>query len=155
MTPPSSGPKVQKNYRITRAGDGRIRCDAVPAGDLFFPAYAIKHFPLHSPTGFEIGYAGSGPADLALAILADWTGEKPIFVTRTTAPADELRCVRHHQQFKWAFLAGADVRLEKGETLTVPGAAVERFLAEMEPPQASLPCCGVHSPVSPAHNDLG
>lgn len=28
----------------------------------------------HSPTGFEWGYAGSGPADLALNILADVSG---------------------------------------------------------------------------------
>src|SRR5689334_18850661 len=29
----------------------------------------------HSPTGFEWGYAGSGPAQLALAILADALGD--------------------------------------------------------------------------------
>ena len=28
----------------------------------------------HSPTGFEWGYGGSGPAQLALAILADHLG---------------------------------------------------------------------------------
>jgi len=28
----------------------------------------------HSPTGFAWGYSGSGPAQLAVAILADWTG---------------------------------------------------------------------------------
>lgn len=29
----------------------------------------------HSPTGFEWGYGGSGPAQLALAILCDATGD--------------------------------------------------------------------------------
>lgn len=29
----------------------------------------------HSPTGFAWGYAGSGPAQLALALLADCCGE--------------------------------------------------------------------------------
>lgn len=29
----------------------------------------------HSPTGFEWGYGGSGPAQLALAILADAIGD--------------------------------------------------------------------------------
>lgn len=29
----------------------------------------------HSPTGFEWGYAGSGPSQLALAILLDFTGD--------------------------------------------------------------------------------
>lgn len=35
----------------------------------------LPHFMRHSPGGFEWGYGGSGPADLALAILADATGD--------------------------------------------------------------------------------
>lgn len=31
----------------------------------------------HSPTGFEFGHHGSGPAQLALAILMDFTGKVP------------------------------------------------------------------------------
>ena len=31
----------------------------------------------HSMTGFEWGFAGSGPAQLALAILADTIGDEP------------------------------------------------------------------------------
>lgn len=46
----------------------------------------------HSPTGFECGYGGSGPAQLALAILADYTGD------------DEL-AVELHQEFKWKVIA--------------------------------------------------
>ena len=42
----------------------------------------------HSPTGFEWGYGGSGPEQLALAILAD-------------ASRDALRAVRLYQFFKW------------------------------------------------------
>ena len=30
----------------------------------------------HSPTGFEWGYAGSGPSQLALALLLDATGDR-------------------------------------------------------------------------------
>lgn len=48
----------------------------------------------HSPTGFEWGYPGSGPAQTALAILADAVG-------------DEL-AQGLHQQFKRAFLVRAD-----------------------------------------------
>jgi len=32
----------------------------------------------HSPTGFEWGYGGSGPAQLALAILADASGDSEL-----------------------------------------------------------------------------
>jgi hypothetical protein len=46
----------------------------------------------HSPTGFEFGYGGSGPAQTALAILAEVTNH------------DRL-AVALHQQFKWKFVA--------------------------------------------------
>jgi len=41
----------------------------------------------HSPTGFSWGYSGSGPAQLALALIADATGD------------DEL-ALRVYQRFK-------------------------------------------------------
>src|SRR5882724_1514868 len=41
----------------------------------------------HSPTGFEWGYPGSGPAQLALALLADHLG-------------DDEQAVKLHQEFK-------------------------------------------------------
>lgn len=47
----------------------------------------------HSPTGFEWGYAGSGPAQLALALLADCL-------------ADDQLAVELHQSFKFAVVAG-------------------------------------------------
>jgi hypothetical protein len=47
----------------------------------------------HSPTGFSWGYSGSGPAQLAVAILADWTG--------CDHAARAL-----HQRFKAAAIAG-------------------------------------------------
>jgi hypothetical protein len=43
----------------------------------------------HSPTGFEWGYCGSGPAQLALAILADHLG-------------DDRQALNVYQRFKWA-----------------------------------------------------
>ncbi len=46
----------------------------------------------HSPTGFECGYLGSGPAQLALAMLAMIDG-------------DEI-AVRHHQLLKERVVAG-------------------------------------------------
>ena len=47
----------------------------------------------HSPTGFAWGYCGSGPAQLALALLMDATGEPTL-------------ALRHHQEFKFKFVAG-------------------------------------------------
>jgi hypothetical protein len=45
-----------------------------------------------SPTGFEWGYGGSGPAQLALALCAHATG-------------DDERAVRVYQSFKWMIVA--------------------------------------------------
>jgi hypothetical protein len=46
----------------------------------------------HSPTGFEWGYAGSGPAQLALALLADCLD-------------DEADAIGWHEDFKSAVVA--------------------------------------------------
>ena len=47
----------------------------------------------HSPTGFDWGYAGSGPSQLALALLADYLG-------------DDAGALRLYQPFKSAVVAG-------------------------------------------------
>jgi hypothetical protein len=35
-------------------------------------SYPLPHVVKHSPTGFEMGYGGSGPSDLALSILVHY-----------------------------------------------------------------------------------
>lgn len=47
----------------------------------------------HSPNGFNWGYAGSGPAQLALAILADFLD-------------DDAQAQMLYQAFKWKVIAG-------------------------------------------------
>jgi hypothetical protein len=75
----------------------------------------------HSPTGFEFGYGGSGPAQLALAILADCCG-------------DELAAA-YHQAFKWAVIA----RLPgPGGSLT--GTFVRDVLARLQADRAAQQC---------------
>ncbi len=56
--------------------------------------HPLKHIVRHSPTGFNWGYGGSGPADLALSILTDVFGGRI-----------ELADVFYFQ-FKADFLAG-------------------------------------------------
>jgi hypothetical protein len=56
----------------------------------------------HSPTGFEWGYGGSGPSQLALALLADHLG-------------DDKQAVSLYQSFKSAVVAKLPGR---GWTLT-------------------------------------
>src|ERR1700730_15231398 len=45
----------------------------------------------HSPTGFEWGSGGSGPAQLALAILADHLGDDATAVRLHSSSNDRLR----------------------------------------------------------------
>lgn len=45
----------------------------------------------HSPTGFEWGYGGSGPAQLALALLLHATGDAKV-------------ALAYHQRFKFAYV---------------------------------------------------
>jgi hypothetical protein len=72
----------------------------------------------HSPDGAEWGYGGSGPAQLALALLADATG-------------DEELAQRHYQRFKREVVAGferdrflitqAEIRCWVASVLADPG----------------------------------
>lgn len=70
-----------KTYRGHRWGGG---CAVTVGGRVLDPRHDLFN---HSPTGFEWGYGGSGPAQLALAILADYTGDGEL-------------AVRMHQAFK-------------------------------------------------------
>jgi len=65
----------------------------------------------HSPDGFEWGYGGSGPAQLALAILLHYTGN----------PKEALMW---HQDFKWEFMAKAP---QEGFVITAD--QIERYLS--------------------------
>ncbi|SMC07946.1 hypothetical protein SAMN00768000_3543 [Sulfobacillus thermosulfidooxidans DSM 9293] len=76
--------KAYHGFRTTQGPIVHIVVDGHILGDL-------PHLVRHSPTGFEWGYGGSGPADLAYALLADAVD---------TATADQL-----YQDFKWAFVA--------------------------------------------------
>jgi hypothetical protein len=78
--------KIYRGYRTPEGA--RVEVDGKP----------LRHYPLHSPTGFEWGYGGSGPADLAVAILADVLGETP---TRDELNRGTPECWRLHQEFKW------------------------------------------------------
>ncbi len=70
----------------------------------------VRHIPFHSPAGFNWGYEGSGPADLALAILVDYLRESP---PRKGWLAGEpfarwsvhSQAFKHHQYFKRDFIA--------------------------------------------------
>ena len=111
---------VSKDIVVERRGDG-----------LHFNIYqAIYH---HSPTGYEIAYEGSGPADFALNILEHFMrerGERPTLVLtnwpperdRGNGPESIKVCESSwylHQDFKREFIAtmGRDGGTIKGDDI--------------------------------------
>jgi hypothetical protein len=75
----------------------------------------VEHrFVVHSPTGFECGYAGSGPADFALNILA-------LFV-----PPPEA--YRLHQAYKSDVIAALKVKVGSGAYIAA--ASVRKWLVD-------------------------
>lgn len=84
-------PKIYSGERtptgcIVTVDDGKTVKDLDPRFDLVN----------HSSTSFEFGYAGSGPAQLALALLADCFGN------------DDDRAIDLHQWFKREWVAAQD-----------------------------------------------
>lgn len=66
----------------------------------------------HSPDGFNFGYSGSGPAQLALAILAHHL-------------KDDDRAVRLHQWFKRTFITTVD-----GDEFEITSERIDEWLRE-------------------------
>lgn len=90
----------------------------------------LRHIPCHSPDGFEMGYEGSGPADLALAILVDYFGERPprdgYRSPRFSRWTEKSRAWKLHQPFKRAFIA------KLGDKWTLYSMQIQAWLTEQE-----------------------
>lgn len=104
---------MTKQYRGTRTGnDVSVTVTVIDARQQS-RTRPLRHIPFHSPAGFSWGYEGSGPADLALAILVDHLHERApqggwragaAFSRWTVGSA----AFRHHQSFKRAVVAQWD-----------------------------------------------
>jgi len=80
--------KHQKHhiYEGNRAKDGTV--SVLVDGEPLPPCNDVYN---HSPDGFEWGYGGSGPAQLALALLVHHCGKN--------------RALKYYQDFKWRFIS--------------------------------------------------
>jgi len=99
------GPNVVARYDDTSAAPLDLRLDVCN----------------HSPTGFEWGYGGSGPAQLALALCVD------------ALDGDVTRAQRIYQHFKWSVVGLLDRetwRLSRDEVR----ATIERLEQDLRPP---------------------
>ena len=122
-----------KTYIVTRTADGTIEAKVEVTGEGHRRVYTLPHVPLHSPTGFETGYnSGSGPADLAASILADYFHVTPEAVQTTWKKSwgldntDAAKVIRYHQLFKQHHVA--PYKLEVGESWSMTDIEVCQFL---------------------------
>lgn len=93
---------MAKSYVGTRkGGEAQVKVYGVEDRQPIM-GYQLPHIALHSPDGFEWGYGGSGPADLALAILADYFEEPADLVLAAARSmwAPRSKAVALHQDFK-------------------------------------------------------
>ena len=127
-------------YTITRSLGGIVRCMVrhVDGGKPTPPPpYRLPHANLHSPTGFECGYGGSGPADLAASILADFFNVKARAVAaayhgkltfaKKPLPADAGKVFHLHQDFKADVICR--IKLGPGEQHEITADQIAEWLA--------------------------
>jgi len=98
---------MRKRYRGQRTDEGVM----VTVNGL--PLNPRRDLHNHSPDGFNWGYGGSGPAQLALAILADHLDNDGLALT-------------NYQAFKSAVIAGLD-----GDEWTLSSENVSDILQEI------------------------
>jgi hypothetical protein len=85
--------KIYRGHSPVRTGQGvfLVTVSEGRQNKILSPGPSQKLYN-HSPDGFNWGFSGSGPAQLALALLLDVTGDRDIALS-------------HHQNFKWQVVA--------------------------------------------------
>lgn len=100
------GENMQDQQFINEPMDEYIILERRPDGCWTNVPRLVRH---HSPTGYEWGYGGSGPSDLALNIIENVL-RMTNHIGATTGPMWDKSYVYQlastlHQSFKWEFLA--------------------------------------------------
>lgn len=111
----NQGAAPRRTYIGKKALDGGwpglVRCiEETQTGSFNRPLRHRQGSDSHSPTGFSWGFGGSGPAELARAILADFL---------EVVPATEL-----YEKFKWEIVA----QWPQTEGWTLPDHALQAWL---------------------------
>lgn len=98
--------KIYKGVKVGSNGSQTVFVwDSESCKDTPLPLEPSLTIYNHSPDGFQWGYTGSGPSQLALALLLDVTGDPEL-------------AHKHHQEFKRQFVAGwGDVFAVTGPTI--------------------------------------
>ncbi len=111
--------KSMKIYTVER-----MRTGAGAQVVAFVNGRPLQHIVYHSPCGFEFGYAGSGPSDLALSILCDFFGEQP---DPEQIRWGTFKAWEYYHEFKLAFITPQKLRMFK-----ITHTQIENWLASRE-----------------------
>lgn len=121
-----------KTYTVVRSSSGEI--GVLIKSNESKNAKILQHVAMHSPTGMETGYGGSGPADLAVSILADFFGVTPERIKRVwrkswglTADNAATDAIKLHQLFKRDFIARK--KLDPGESYVITSEEIKAWIA--------------------------
>lgn len=111
-----------KVYYAKRTKRG-VRCDVIEVSGTLAKGYKtsvreLPHVARNSPAGFEFGFSGSGPYDLALSILADHFEE-----VMEEIVAGRRRCFSLYEKFTDAFVARA-----QGQEFAITDQSIDRWL---------------------------
>lgn len=118
-----------KTYTVKRLDNGKLICHVTryhTGPEAHHVVTNLFHLVYHSPDGFETGYGGSGPSELALSILADYFDERAAM-----QPASgRLKCWAIHQIFRDKFIAPN--KLEDGEEYTIAEEEIIAWIGSLE-----------------------
>lgn len=93
-------------YEASRQSDGPVVATINIECEGAVQTFPLPHFVMHSPSGFEFGYGGSGPADLAYSILVHW-----FLSYKFSLEEAKEEAAAHYQEFKRDFIAIEDKHL--------------------------------------------
>ena len=114
-----------KEYPITK---GLILRRAKSGNEEIVETNVLHLLVEHSPTGFEFGYGGSGPADLALntvEIILHYISHKGPRMACLSGNCFQ-KAYELHQEFKWKFIASA----HRNTTNIIPYEFMEKWVQE-------------------------
>ncbi|KKL97337.1 hypothetical protein LCGC14_1835520 [marine sediment metagenome] len=120
---------TMKTYTIKRLHDGEVICHVTTyrtGAEAHHTVTKLFHLVYHSPDGFDTGYGGPGPADLALSILADHFEERAAL----QPAAGRLQCWAVHQLFKEVFISPN--MLASGEDYVITEEQIVAWLASLQ-----------------------
>ena len=99
---------------------GRVIVEKRPDQEQLTPERSLE-LVNHSPSGFEWGYGGSGPAQLALALLLDYTDDEEValaeYMDFKTEVVSQLECTGSDGCWR---LTGREIDAALRETVNDP-----------------------------------